>query len=245
MTKLAPHPDLERYYDSSTQRQSEVDIMFDESARYYDRVTQIMSFGSGSWYRKDALKRAGLTAGCSVLDTGAGTGALTLPAQALVGETGVVVALDPSANMLAEGVSRGINNAVRGLGEHLPMNDATFDFVTMGYALRHVSDLTAAFDEYRRVLKPGGKVVLLEITSPENRFGLMLLKGYMRYLVPVLAGLVSGGLPVRKLMEYYWDTIEACVRPESVIAALTEAEFADPKRTAVMGIFSEYTATKC
>jgi len=244
MTGLAPHGHLDRYYKTSDTRQSEVDAMFDDSASYYDRVTQWMSFGSGSWYRRDALRRAGVAAGATVLDTGAGTGAVTLPLQQLVGNTGFVVALDPSAGMLIEGESRGIKVPVRGVGEALPFPDATFDFVTMGYALRHVSDLKLAFAEYRRVLKPGGKVVLLEITRPQNAFGLAMLKGYMRHVVPTIAGLFSRNLSVRKVMEYYWDTIEACVPPEAVLDALGEVGFDTPNRHRVLGIFSEYSALK-
>jgi demethylmenaquinone methyltransferase/2-methoxy-6-polyprenyl-1,4-benzoquinol methylase len=142
--KLAPHPVLERYYETLDVRQQAVDEMFDESAQFYDRVTGAMSFGSGTWYREDALKRTGVTAGSAVLDVGAGTGAVTLPAQRLAGETGIVVALDPSAGMLACGVERGIQRAVRGFGAGIPFPDESFDFVTMGYALRHVSDLMEA-----------------------------------------------------------------------------------------------------
>ena len=114
----------------------------------------------------------------------------------------------------------------------------------MGYALRHVGDLADAFAEYRRVLKPGGKVVLLEITRPRNPVGLALLKGYMRYIVPNIAGLFSRNVTVRKVMEYYWDTIEACVPPESVLEALSSAGFPQPNRHRVLGIFSEYSAIK-
>jgi len=244
MTGLAPHGHLDRYYKDTATRQSEVDAMFDDSARYYDRVTQWMSFGSGSWYRRDALRRAGVSAGAKVLDTGAGTGAVTLPLQELAGKDGFVVALDPSAGMLAEGRARGVKRTVRGVGERLPFPDNSFDFVTMGYALRHVGDLADAFAEYRRVLKPGGKVVLLEITRPKNRIGLAMLKGYMRYIVPNIAGLFSRNVTVRKVMEYYWDTIEACVPPESVLEGLSAAGFPEPERHRVLGIFSEYSAVK-
>ena len=242
MDKLAPHPTLERYYAAPETRQREVDSMFDRAAAHYDRTTQLMSLGSGSWYRKDALRRHGVGRACVVLDTGAGTGALTLPAQDLVGADGSVLALDPSENMLATGVHRGIRIPVRGLGEALPFANDRFDFVTMGYALRHVPDLVGAFSEYRRVLKPGGKVLLLEISRPDNAIGRGVLKGYMRFVVPLLAQALSGGADSRRLMEYYWDTIESCVPAADVLDALSSAGFVDPQRRTTMGCFSEYTA---
>lgn len=242
--KLAPHPLLSRYYASPEVRQQAVDEMFDDSAQYYDRVTNALSFGSGSWYRKDALKRAGVGAGCSLLDVGAGTGAVTLPAQALAGDSGTVIALDPSTGMLSCGVRRGIRLPVRAIGERIPFPDACFDFVTMGYALRHVSDLTAAFAEHLRVLKPGGRVLLLEISRPESAWQHWLLKLYMRRIVPNLSAVLSRRGQVRRLMQYYWDTIEEFVSPAVVIRSLAEAGFAEPRRDLVLGLFSEYTGRR-
>ena len=242
--KLAPHPVLERYYDSPETRQDAVDQMFDESAGYYDRVIAAMSFGSGTWYRQDALRRAGVTAGSAVLDVGAGTGAVTLPAQQLSGPSGTVVALDPSTGMLSCGVARGIQRAVRGFGEQIPFPDESFDFVTMGYALRHVSDLTETFREYRRVLKPGGRVLLLEISRPEPGIKHQLMKIYLRHVVPNVSALLSGRAQVRRLMQYYWDTIDQCVAPKEVVGCLADAGFDAPARGLVMGLFSEYTGQR-
>lgn len=218
--------------------------MFDESARYYDRVIGAMSLGSGAWYRQDALKRTGVTTGSRVLDVGAGTGAVTLRAQNLTGAAGLVVALDPSTGMLTCGRERGVQHAVRGFGERIPFPDECFDFVTMGYALRHVSDLTETFKEYLRVLKPGGRVLLLEISRPEPGFKHFLLKLYMRHIIPNLSALLSGHAHVRRLMQYYWDTIDNCVAPAIVIQSLAAAGFADARRDLVMGLFSEYVGKR-
>jgi len=242
--RLAPHPVLAEYFTDEVSRRQTVDAMFDASAPHYDAITSMMSFGSGRWYRSDALKRQNCGPGDHVLDVGAGTGAVSLIAQELVGNQGLVVALDPSRGMLAEAVGAGVARAILGFGEHLPFPDNTFDLVTMGYALRHVADLRLAFEEYLRVLKPGGRVLLLEISRPEGRLSLSLLKFYMQAIVPNLARLLSRSRDAKRLMEYYWDTIETCVAPGRIVDALGEAGFSDTHRHVVFGIFSEYSASK-
>ena len=241
---MAPHPVLSDYYQNEDARRTKVDAMFDSSAKHYDWICDVMSFGSGRWYRKDALKRAGLTQGMKHLDVGAGTGVVSLIGQELVGEEGLVVALDPSTGMLTEAVSEGVKRATLGLGEKLPFPDNTFDILTMGYALRHVADLQETFEEYLRVLKPGGKILLLEITRPANKLMLFCLKTYMKGVIPILTRLFRRSADAQELMRYYWDTIEYCVPPESIVNALKSQGGQAVDRYVVMGIFSEYTALK-
>ncbi|MFT7652898.1 MAG: demethylmenaquinone methyltransferase/2-methoxy-6-polyprenyl-1,4-benzoquinol methylase [Limisphaerales bacterium] len=236
---LSPHPVLDEYYATASDRRDAVDELFDSTAAEYDGITDIMSFGSGRWYRQQALIRAGCVAGHKVLDVGAGTGVISALAQDIVGEDGEVVALDPSAGMLGQAQARGVRNCCMGLGEALPFPDQTFDLLTMGYALRHVADLRMAFSEYRRVLKPGGRILLLEITRPSSTIGRGLLKFYMKGIVPNVGRLRS--VETKKLMRYYWDTIDSCVPPETIVQAIADAGFAQTHRHKVMGIFSEYS----
>jgi demethylmenaquinone methyltransferase/2-methoxy-6-polyprenyl-1,4-benzoquinol methylase len=133
---------------------------------------------------------------------------------------------------------------VRGRAEALPRPDASSDFISMGYALRHIADVNAAFAEFFRVLRPGGRLLVLEITKPSGRVGTAVLKGYMRGVVPLIAKVVARGQDTAELWRYYWDTIEACIAPESVLAALRAAGFQDVKRHVELGIFSEYSAFK-
>ena len=237
--QISPHPVLDEYYATAEDRRSTVDDLFNTTAHQYDSITDIMSFGSGRWYRNQALQRVGLKAGQSLLDVGAGTGVISALAQEIVGAEGKVVALDPSHGMLGEARGRGVEKCCLGLGEALPFADHTFDVLTMGYALRHVADLTRAFQEYRRVLKPGGQVLLLEITRPGSSVGRAALKFYMKGIVPNIARLRS--VETKKLMRYYWDTIDACVPPETIVQAMQDAGFSTAKRHVVMGIFSEYS----
>ena len=122
--------------------------------------------------------------------------------------------------MLHEARKAPCRNLVQGIGEQLPFPDGTFDFLSMGYALRHVSDLRVAFREYRRVLRPGGIVLLLEISRPRSTdaphpVALLHPDGDGRGLRAA-----TGNQDMRTLMRYWWDTTEHCVAPETILAAL-------------------------
>jgi demethylmenaquinone methyltransferase / 2-methoxy-6-polyprenyl-1,4-benzoquinol methylase len=240
----APLPAETRYWTRTDDRQRVVNELFDRSAEHYDRTCGIMSFGSGQGYRRDALHRAGLQPGMHVLDVGTGTGLLAREIVHLLGSSGRVVGLDPSWNMMAAG-RRELNlRFVQGLAERLPFPDSRFDFVTMGYALRHVPDLDQAFLEYRRVLKPGGRVLLLEIARPASRLGLALARIYFGMVVPLVTRIGTGSASAAELMRFYWETIAQCVPSEAVLASLERTGFTAPDRAVVRGIFSEYTATR-
>ncbi len=218
--------------------------LFDDTAGDYNRIEKLIGFGSGSWYRRQALLRAGLKEGMRVLDVAAGTGLVTREAVRLAGEPTLVWALDPSPGMLAQARRTLAVPTLLALGESMPCRDGQFDFVAMGYALRHLADLDVVFAEFYRVLAPGGRVCVLEITKPPSRAATALLKAYMRTFVPLVARLLARRRDTPLLWRYYWDTIDACVPPEAVLAALRRAGFADASRYVELGIFSEYTGTK-
>jgi demethylmenaquinone methyltransferase/2-methoxy-6-polyprenyl-1,4-benzoquinol methylase len=241
---LRPHPTLRRYYANEAQRKRQVGSLFDEAATDYDWINRAISLGSGSRYRKEALLRAGLAPGMSLLDVGSGTGVIAAHGQEIVGASGLAIGLDPSAGMLREAGRRGVRRRVRAGAEALPLPDERFHLLSMGYALRHVADLRTTFREYRRVLKPGGKVLLLEITPPKSRLSQGILKIYLGRIVPFMARFGRGGQATRTLMEYYWDTIEKCVPPEVILDALRDAGFSQVERQVQMGILSEYTGVR-
>jgi demethylmenaquinone methyltransferase/2-methoxy-6-polyprenyl-1,4-benzoquinol methylase len=165
-------------------------------------------------------------------------------AQELVGAEGDVIALDPSLPMLAVAAERGVRDRVAGIAEHLPLADASVDVVTMGYALRHVADLGIAFREFARVLRPGGRLLILEMVPPPSRGGYLFTKLYLKHLVPTLASLVTRSGDARRLMRYYWDTVDQCLPPAVVMAAVAEAGFADVQRSVQFSLLTEYTARR-
>ncbi len=231
-----------RYWRRPEDRQRSVNALFDRAAQHYDRSCGLMSpFGSGQTYRRQTLVRAGVKPGCHVLDVGTGTGLLAREIAHIVEPSGRVVGLDPSAKMMTAGRTHLSIGLVQGFGECLPFADGRFDFVTMGYALRHVPDLDVTFAEYRRVLKPRGRVLLLEITRPTSSVGLGVARIYFGTLVPLLARIGTGSADASTLMKFYWETIAQCVPPDVVIASLRRSGFDDVTRRVDVGIFSAYT----
>lgn len=240
----APHPTLPDYYARDSERQTFVTDLFDRTARHYDRINAAMSFGFGLAYRRQALERGGLRAGMRLLDVAIGTGLVARAALPIVGNVRLITGLDPSVGMLDEARRRLDVTVVQGVAEQSPFSAAQFDFVTMGYALRHVAALEAAFAEYLRVLRPGGRVLILEISRPRSRAALTLTRWYLRIVLPRAVRIGTGSPDAERLMRYYWDTIAACVPSDVIVAALERAGFHDVTHVPFAGVFSEYRATK-
>jgi len=239
----APHPTLTEYYPTPAERDGFVQALFDQAAGSYDRINAAFSLGSGAWYRRRALVRAGLRPGQRMLDVAIGTGLVAREGLRILGRREAVTGLDLSEGMLAE-ARRGLAiPLIRARAEALPLADASFDFLSMGYALRHVPDLGAAFAEYRRVLRPGGRLLLLEIGRPDSPLAYRAARFYLGRVVPALSRL-SGGPRAGLMMRYYWDTIDACVPPATILAALAGAGFAAPRCETQLGLFRAYTASR-
>jgi len=238
---LPPHPPLQQYYGPAEGREKFVRQIFDETAEWYDAIIGMLSFGSGNRYRFQALERAGLNGQTKLLDCATGTGVV---ARAALRVTKNVIGLDPSIGMLTAGRRVLRFDQVQARAESLPFADESFDLLTVGYAMRHFADLRATFAEYRRVLRPGGKVLIMEITPPPSKLGRAMLSFYLGNVIPFLTRLRTRNADAAKLMRYFWDTIDACVPPESILSALRDAGFSESKRHIELGVFSEYTAQR-
>jgi demethylmenaquinone methyltransferase / 2-methoxy-6-polyprenyl-1,4-benzoquinol methylase len=240
----APPPPLTSYYGEGVSRDGFVRDLFDRTAGSYDRINALASLGSGAWYRRRALLRAGLRPGHRLLDVAIGTGLVAREAVRILGRPSDVIGLDPSEGMLAE-ARRRLGSGVpllRAKAEALPLGDASVDFVTMGYALRHVADLAATFAEYQRVLRPGGRLLVLEIGRPEGRLAYASARFYLGRVVPALGRLAGGGADAATLMRYFWDTIDACVPPEAIEDAMARAGLLSAGCEVQFGLFRAYAA---
>jgi demethylmenaquinone methyltransferase/2-methoxy-6-polyprenyl-1,4-benzoquinol methylase len=243
VVEIPPHPHLRGYYAAGVSRQGFLNDLFDRTAFGYRAIDKVTGFGSGLWYRRWALRQAGLRAGMRVLDVGCGPGLTAEAALRLVGPTGEVIGLDPSSGMLREARKGPCRTLIQGVGEELPFPDGTFDFLSMGYALRHLSDLRIAFREYRRVLRPGGIVLLLEISRPRSTALMAVSRFYIRTVVGTAFARATGNQSMRTLMRYWWDTTEHCVSPEAILSALRQVGFGKCElRELFNGLIRDYRA---
>ncbi|MGB0766541.1 MAG: class I SAM-dependent methyltransferase [Phycisphaeraceae bacterium] len=241
---LAPAPGLKQYFETEADRRDRTREMFDGGASGYDKAEWLTGLGVGPWYRRHVLKNMGLKPGQAVLDVAIGTGLVAQEIQKLIQPGGELVGLDPSPGMLAEAKRKLDIETIEGYAESIPLPDDRFDALTMGYALRHVSRLDAAFAEYLRVLKPGGQACLMEIARPEGKLKRFFAKLYIRNVVPLLARLSGEKKAVARLWRYYWETIDVCVDAEAIMQAMRDAGFEAVRCDQTMGLFREYHGTK-
>ncbi len=240
MTK--PHPVLSAHYGDEKEKQRFLRKVFDEAAPHYEGIARWGWLGSGDRYRIEALRRAGLAGGMRVLDVAAGTGPTARAVKEIVGRADLITCLEPSAGMIAESKKKLDCEHIQAGAEAMPVGDATYDCVTMGFALRHVDNLAQAFAEFHRVIRPGGKVIILDVTLPKSRIGRWLMKAYFKHTLPLLTRIFTRSKPAGYLMSYYWETMDTMTPPETVIRELEKAGFTTVTRNVTLGVFSEYTA---
>lgn len=244
MAPERPHRPLTEFYAEPGERPEYIAHLFNASAQHYDWISSVLAFGSDRFYRKMALRKAGLAPGMRMLDVATGTGLVARAALQLGLAPASIIGLDPSAGMLNENSKSTGVQLLRGFGEQLPFNDASFDFISMGYALRHVESLGALFAEFRRVLKPGGRVLILEISRPSSTIATALLRTYMNTALPVIARLRTRSSELRELLKYYWATIEECVPPDRIMEELHRADFRKVERRRFGPMLNDYFAEK-
>ena len=240
----APHPVLTKYYERESDRRSFVSALFDKGAVHYDWICSLGSMGSGRFYRRWILTKYGLRAGMKLLDVATGTGLVAQAAVSVLREPAAVVGLDPSIGMLQQARKTLATPLVQGTVEDLPFAADHFDFLSMGYALRHVADLGVAFRQCLRVLKPGGRILILEITAPRSAVSRTLLRAYFEKVLTRVMRLSTRSAEAELLVQYYWDTIANGVPPGVILEALRSSGFVDVGHRARGGLLSEYVGSK-
>ena len=172
--------------------------VFDSVADRYDLMNDLMSLGVHRVWKRVAVELAGVRSGYQVLDLASGTGDLAARFGGLVGPGGLVVMSDINAAMLARGRDRMVDQGHVGNvsyaqldAEHIPFPDNTFHCVTIAFGLRNVTSKEGALAEMRRVLKPGGRVVVLEFSHPTHRPLRTLYDVYSFRALPLMGRLVA------------------------------------------------------
>ncbi len=158
---------------ASTAKQGMVAGVFDSVASRYDIMNDVLSFGVHRLWKRYTLELCGLRRGHRLLDLAGGTGDLAIKAAKLVGDEGEVVLADINASMLEQGrdrvIDEGMVNSIEVVqcnAETLPFPDNYFDCITIAFGLRNVTDKGAALASMSRVLKPGGRMCVLEFSQP-------------------------------------------------------------------------------
>ncbi len=188
--------------------------MFDRIARRYDLLNRVLSVGLDRGWRRRAVAALDPRAGERFLDVATGTGDVAL--AILAHEPGAqVVGLDPSREMLARAAAKSSAlTLVPGDAQALPFPDASFDGVTIAFGIRNVPDRGRALGEMARVLRPGGRAVILELAEPTNA----LARFHVHQVVPRVGALLSGAAEYR----YLQRSIAAFPAPEIFAALLAE-----------------------
>ena len=207
--------------------------MFASIARRYDTANEVLSLGVHRSWRRAAVRLSGARPGDRVVDCATGTGDLAIAYKRAVGPTGEVVGTDFCAEMLA---SAGPKARRAGLeirfevadAQAMPFPDGSFDIASIAFGIRNVDDPVGCLREMARVVRPGGRVVVLEFGQPHGPFG-ALFRAYSRSVMPAVGGLLTGN---RSAYEYLPRTAAAFPSGDRFLALMDEA-----------GAFAQRTAT--
>lgn len=181
--------------------------MFDNMAKRYDLLNRLMSFGVDKGWRKRTVSALALSPGDKVLDLATGTGDLAIDiAKRSPGVT--VVGVDPSVKMLEIGIGKiekaGLTERIsmqEGIGEDLPFEDNSFDALTIAFGIRNCTDRPQALREMCRVVRPGGRVGVLELSEPKGGIMAPFARFHIHQVIPRIGAWLSGAREYRYLQE--------------------------------------------
>ena len=195
--------------------------MFASIATRYDRANTLMSGGIHHLWRRRAVRRARVRPGDAVLDCATGTGDLAIAFKRAVGAGGRVVGTDftPEMIALARAKASGIEFEVADV-TNLPYGDASFDVASIAFGIRNVGDPVRGLAEMARVVRPGGRVVVLELGRPKNRAIRALYDRFCRIALPRLGGAITGD---RAAYEYLETSSARFPRGDDFVALMRRA----------------------
>jgi len=245
MADPIPSPDARHPDPDKAER---VRRMFAAIHGHYDRINRLMTLGWDLAWRRAALREAMLPPGGSLLDVATGSGDVLLQA-ARVYPHAQAVGVDFTPEMLARAQERlaraglgGRIALVQGDALALPFPDGAFDAVVSAFMMRNVADVPRAFEEQARVVRPGGRVVCLELAWPRAPFFRGLFALYFRHLIPWLGGLLSGH---PEAYRYLPESVAAFFTREEMLAFMEGAGLARARcRTLAGGTVAIYVAER-
>jgi demethylmenaquinone methyltransferase/2-methoxy-6-polyprenyl-1,4-benzoquinol methylase len=232
---------------SNLSKKAQVAEMFNDIAGKYDFLNHFLSLGIDKGWRKKAIKEIAKVQPKKILDVATGTGDLAIAAMAVHPEyvTGVDIAeqmLEVGRKKIAEKNLNKIINLQSGDSEALPFEANAFDAVTCAYGVRNFEHLDAGLKEMYRVMRPGGKLAILEFSHPQQFPVKQLYKFYFRYILPALGRMVSKH---SRAYTYLPESVNAFPEGKKFVEILGRCGFKEAKaRALTLGITTLYTATK-
>jgi len=203
------------------ERAQYVQSMFTKIAHRYDLMNRLMTGGMDVRWRREVIRLTKIRPHGSVLDLGTGTGDLAREALMQYPKARVI-ASDFTLEMMRVGKQNGDLNFSTADALHLPFKDNTFDAVVSGFLMRNVTDIQKALQEQFRMLKPGGRIVVLDTTKPKKNLFSPFIKFHMHVIIPMIGGLLSG---VRDAYEYLPDTTENFLTAEELSVRMVAVGF--------------------
>ena len=249
MSTSAPVPDLQRRFDQEGGKAPYVRRMFGRIARVYDNMNRLMTGGLDRRWRKFAVKQLAMGADALGLDVGTGTGDLAIAAIRAAGPRTRMIGVDFTPEMLDYGRTKltrlGLQERVTlqvGDGQHLEFADNTFDGVCSAFVVRNLSDLAQGLHEQWRVLKPGGRMVCLEITHPPGAIFGSLFHLYFDRLIPMIGKLVGRSF---ESYNYLHQSLAAFPRAPQLKTLMEGAGFSDVRYYYLtLGVVAVHVGTK-
>jgi demethylmenaquinone methyltransferase/2-methoxy-6-polyprenyl-1,4-benzoquinol methylase len=204
------------------ERAAYVQNMFDRIAGRYNLMNRLMTGGQDIRWRRFVVEQARIPAGGQLLDLATGTGDIGF--EAIKAVPGIrVIGADFSLGMMVVGKKLPLGDQMDWCGAdalQLPFPDNTFDAVTSGYLMRNVIDISRTLAEQLRVLKPGGRIVVLDTSPPPNNWMRPFIEIHLRYIIPTLGRIISGNPDA---YQYLPSSTQAFKTPEELAAIMREA----------------------
>ncbi len=215
-----------RWNQSDEAKSSYVKELFSALAPRYNVMTDVWTVGLHRVWKRRAIELCALRPGERVLDVATGTGDLAFLEKAVIGPEGQVVAVDSCAAMLevARGRQRGVIDFQQGDAMGLRFPDTSFDAVTIGFGLRNVADRGQALREFRRVLRPGGRLMVLDFSTPNSKPLKVIHDGLYFGVMPTVGWAFSWH---RDAHHYTSDSIRTWLSRDELRKAMREAGFVD------------------
>ena len=223
--------------------------MFDRIAKRYDLLNRMLSFGQDQSWRRKISHLLPIVDNLKVLDLATGTADLLLSMYENSSRVELGVGLDMAGEMLAIGqkkiVSRKLNEKlqlIRSDAMTIPVSDCSFNAVTIAFGIRNLIDVEKSLTEMYRILKPGGKALLLEFSLPDNRFIRSLYLFYFRYILPLAGSIISGD---DYAYRYLNETVETFPYGDKFCQLMEKSGFSEVKQHRLtFGVASIYCGNR-